>query len=228
MEVVDIMVPRANVSAIDVNATKDELIKLLSEKPHARIPVYDGNLDNVCGVIYTKNIVANLASHKAPNIKEIMMEPLVISPAMRVLDLLLLLRKSRIHIAFVVDEFGGIDGIVTINDLIEAIVGKISEESTLEVEPQLIERPDGTVIADAGYAIVDFEKIYGNVFQEDEANEDVDTLAGLITNISGHMPARGEVIRHSSNIEFEILEADPRRIIRVRIKNLPPKQATAN
>lgn len=224
MRVVDVMVPRADIVAVDIDSSREELIALLAEKPHSRIPIYKGDMDNIVGVVHMKDMVANLAGGREFELKDIMREAMMVSPAMRGLDLLLHLRKSKVHIAFVVDEFGGIDGLVTINDMIEAIVGEINDEYEFDIEPQLIERPDGSAIADARYPVRLFEEKYGDVFHEDNENEDVDTLGGLVTSIAGHVPSRGEVIRHSSGIEFEIIDADPRRVMRVRIRNLPKKQ----
>lgn len=223
LPVVDVMVPRADIVAIDIDTPRDELIQLLAEKPHSRIPVYKGDMDNIVGIVHIKDMLASIARGQVFSLKDLLREPLVVSPAMRVMDLLLQLRQSKVHIAFVVDEFGGIDGLITINDLIEAIVGEISDEYEFDIEPQLIERPDGTAIADARYAIREFEQKYGNVFHEDEANETVDTLGGLVTFIAGRVPSRGEIIRHSSGIEFEIIDADPRRVTRVRVRNLKPE-----
>jgi CBS domain containing-hemolysin-like protein len=225
LPVVEVMVPRADIVAVDIDAPREDLIKLLAEKPHSRIPVYKGDLDNIVGFIHIKDMVSNIADGHSFELKDIMRDVLVVSPSMRVLDLLLQLRQSKVHIAFVVDEFGGIDGLITISDLIEAIVGEIDDEYDFDIVPQLIERPDHSAIADARYPIKTFEAKYGNVFTEDEANESIDTLGGLITATAGHVPGRGEIIRHSSGIEFEILEADPRRVMRVRIRNLPKKEA---
>ena len=227
LPVVDVMVPRADIVAIDIDTPQAELIRLLAEKPHSRIPVYKGDLDNIVGVAHIKDMVANIASGNSFELKDIIREALVVSPAMRVLDLLLQLRQSKVHIAFVVDEFGGIDGLITINDLIEAIVGEINDEYDFDIEPQLIERPDHSAIADARYPIKDFEEKYGNIFHEDEENKDVDTLGGLVTFLAGHVPGRGEIVRHPSGIEFEVIDADPRRVMRVRIRNLPKKESAA-
>ena len=218
-----VMVPRADIMAIELTSPREELIKLLAEKPHSRIPVFKGDLDNIVGFIHIKDIVAHIADGHPFELKDIMRDVLVVSPAMRVMDLLLQLRQSKVHIAFVVDEFGGIDGLITIGDLIEAIVGEIDDEYDFDINPELIERPDGSAIADARFPIRSFEAKYGNVFTEDEANEKVDTLGGLVTAIAGHVPSRGEIIRHSSGIEFEVLDADPRRVTRVRVRHLPKK-----
>ncbi|MBU6476188.1 MAG: hemolysin family protein [Alphaproteobacteria bacterium] len=220
-----VMVPRVDIMAIEISAPREELIKMLAERPHSRIPVYRGDLDNIVGFVHIKDIVAHIADGHSFELKDILRDVLVVSPSMRVLDLLVQLRQSKVHIAFVVDEFGGIDGLITISDLIEAIVGEIDDEYAFDIDPQLIERPDRSAIADARYAIRDFEGKYGNIFTEDEEDEDVDTLGGLVAAIAGHVPTRGEIIRHAaSGIEFEILDADPRRVTRVRIRNLPEKK----
>jgi len=222
LPVIEVMIPRADIISVDINDTKEDLLRIMQETPLSRIPVCDGGLDNLVGVVYTKDIIANFAKGGDFKVKDIMVEPLVISPAMRVMDLLIQLKRSKVHIAFVVDEFGGIDGLITINDLIEAIVGEINNEHDFEIEPQLIERSDGTIIVDGRYDIEDFEDKYGNIFDENEECEDVDTIAGLVINIAGHMPTRGEIVIHDdTGTEFHIIDADPRKIIKVRIKNLP-------
>lgn len=223
LPVLDVMVPRADIVAVNISATQNDLMEMLSQKPHSRLPVYKDDLDNIVGVIHMKDLVTHLTSNTPFEIKDVMREALVVSPAMRVMDMLLQMRQSKVHIAFVVDEFGGIDGLVTINDLISAIVGEIDDEFDFDITPQLIERPDGSAIADARFPIEQFEEMYGNIFAEDEEDEEVDTLGGLVTYIAGHVPSRGEIIRHSSGIEFEVIEADPRRVMRMRLRNLPQK-----
>lgn len=224
LPVLDVMVPRADIVAVNINTSREELFALLNEKPHSRIPVYKDDLDNIVGVINMKDLVTHITGQTPFEIKDIMREALVVSPSMRVMDMLLQMRQSKVHIAFIVDEFGGIDGLVTINDLIAAIMGEIDDEFDFDITPQLIERPDGSAIADGRFPILEFEERYGNIFLEEDEQEEVDTLGGLVTYICGHVPARGEVIRHSSGIEFEVIEADPRRIMRLRIRNLPAKQ----
>jgi CBS domain containing-hemolysin-like protein len=148
---------------------------------------------------------------------------------MRVLDLLLQMRLERVHMALVVDEYGGIDGLVTIEDLVEEIVGEIEDEHDVLEGPKLRMRPDGTMLADARATIEEFEKQVGAVLTEDEKEEDIDTLGGLIFNTVGRIPGRGELIEHKpSGIVFEILEADPRRIKRLRLRNLPGRPGREN
>lgn len=227
LPVQDVMVPRADIVAISIDATKDDLFALLAQRPHSRIPVYKGDLDNIVGALNMKDIVAALAAGAPVDIRDLTRDGLVVSPFMRVMDLMLQMRQSKVHIAFVVDEHGGIDGLITINDLVAAIVGEIDDEYEFDITPQFIERPDGSAIADARYALEDFEKQYGEVFAENEEHEDIDTLGGLVTYLAGHVPTRGEVIRHSSGVEFDIVDADPRRVMRLRIRNLPKKDPPA-
>ncbi|MEM6781273.1 MAG: transporter associated domain-containing protein, partial [Pseudomonadota bacterium] len=143
-------------------------------------------------------------------------------PSMPVLDLMLQMRQSKKHMAMVIDEYGGIDGLVTIGDVLEAIVGEIDDEFDLDEHPEMIERNDGSVLADARVDIDEFEERYGELLTEEERN-DIDTLGGLVFSVAGRIPARGEVLKHDSGIVFEILDADPRRINRLRIKNIPEK-----
>jgi len=227
LPVVDVMVPRADIVALNVNAPKEDLYALLQQKPHSRIPVYKDDLDNIIGVINMKDLVTTLTQGTHFELRDIMRDVLVVSPAMRVMDLLLQMRQSKVHIAFVVDEFGGIDGLITINDLIAAIVGEIDDEFDFDIAPQLIERPDGSAIVDARMPLTDFEERYGDLFTEDEEHEEADTLGGLVSYIAGRVPARGELIKHDSGLEFEIIDADPRRIMRLRIRNLPKKQGAS-
>lgn len=226
LPVLDVMVPRADIVAINIAATKEDLYTLLQQKPHSRIPVYKDDLDNIVGVIHMKDLVSALVQGRDFEVRDIMRDVLVVSPAMRVMDLLLQMRQSKVHIAFVVDEFGGIDGLITINDLISAIVGEIDDEFDFDIAPQVIERPDGSAIVDARMPIESFEDRYGKLFTEEEETEENDTLGGLVTYIAGRVPARGELIRHdSSGLEFEVIDADPRRIMRLRVRGLPKKQA---
>jgi len=137
-----------------------------------------------------------------------------------VLDLLLDMRLNRTHMALVVDEFGGIDGLATIEDLVEEIVGDIEDEHDIAEAPLLDPRPDGTLVADARATLEDFEAAVGEVLSDDE-REDIDTLGGLVFNLVGRVPSRGELVSHPSGLEFEVLDGDPRRLKRLRVRNLP-------
>jgi CBS domain containing-hemolysin-like protein len=139
-------------------------------------------------------------------------------PTVPVLDLLLQMRAQRIHMALVVDEYGGIDGLVTIEDLVETIVGDISDEHDEVASPTILERPDGTLELDARTTIEAFEQRLGPVLTEEERAADIDTVGGLVFTLAGRVPARGELISHGSGLEFRVLEADARRIRRLRVR----------
>ncbi len=217
---VDVMIPRADIFAIDISTSEKELLSLLSEKQYSRIPVYRDSLDDVIGTIHIKDILSHLAKGMRIDIEDLIRDVPIVSPSMPVLDLLLMMKQLRKHMALVVDEFGGIDGLVTINDVIESIVGAIEDEYDQDDEPQVIENPDGTVLADARFDIETFEAKYGALLSEEE-REDIDTLGGLVFAIAGRVPARGEILTHSSGMVFEVVDADPRRVNRILIKNIP-------
>jgi CBS domain containing-hemolysin-like protein len=144
----------------------------------------------------------------------------IVSPSLPVLDLLLKMQRDKKHMVLVVDEHGGIDGLVTVGDLIEEIVGEFDDEFDDDTAPQIIEKSDGSIMADARADIDDFEDQVGKILSEEE-REEVDTLGGLVFFAAGRIPARGEVIKHDSGMVFEILDADQRRVSRLRIRNIP-------
>jgi magnesium and cobalt transporter len=150
-----------------------------------------------------------------------------VAPSIRVLDLLLQMRLSRAHIALVVDEYGGIDGLVTIEDLVEEVIGEIEDEHDVVRGPGLIQRPDGTWLANARTTIEEFESRVGPVLTDDERASDIDTLGGLVMSLTDRVPSRGELVTHSSGIGFEVIDADPRRIKRLRVRNAKPVASDA-
>jgi len=216
----DVMVARAEIVAIEADASLDELIALITREAHSRVPVYHETLDNVLGMVHIKDVLARVGTTETLTLSDIARKVLFISPTIRVLDLLLQMRLARVHMALVVDEYGGVDGLVTIEDLVEEIVGDIQDEHDAD-EVVMIARPDGTVIADARTELDEFELRVGPVLTDDERADDIETLGGLIFMMLDRVPGRGEIVKHSSGIEFEIIDADPRRIKRVRLRNLP-------
>lgn len=221
----DVMVPRADIVAVEMTAGTDELVETMSSAGHSRLPVYRETLDEVLGMVHIKDVVNHLRREKPFDPADILRRVLVVAPSMRVLDLLLEMRSSRVHMALVVDEYGGIDGLVTIEDLVEEIVGEIEDEHDVMQSPELRRRSDGTIVADARATIEEFESMVGPVLSQEEREEDIDTLGGLIFATAGRVPGRGELIEHEpSGITFEILEADPRRIKRLRLRSLPDSQ----
>jgi CBS domain containing-hemolysin-like protein len=217
----DVMVPRVDIIAFDIEQPFDELVKLLVEHGHSRVPVYRETLDDVIGFVHVKDVLAPVAERRSVKLAPLLRKVLVVAPSLPVFDLLVQMRQTRTHIAMVIDEFGGIDGLVTIEDLIEEIVGDIEDEHDVDETPILIERPDGSVIADARIPIETLEERRGTTLRHNGDHEEVDTLGGLVFTLAGRVPRRGEVIPHPGGIEFEVLDADPRRIKRLRVRGLP-------
>jgi CBS domain containing-hemolysin-like protein len=222
----DIMVPRAEIFAVEASTKLPELMAMMTREAHSRVPVYRSTLDDVLGFVHIKDVLVRMGDGASFDLSTIVRRALIISPAMRVLDLLLEMRFTRTHLALVVDEYGGIDGLVSIEDVVEEIVGDIQDEHDVE-EAVIIARPDGTFLADARTRLEDFEEQVAPILTPEEREGDQTTLGGLLTNLAGRVPARGEVIRHSSGTEFEVIDADPRRVRRLRVRNLPkPAQET--
>lgn len=219
LSALDVMIPRADIAALDINAGTDELMQLFASQQNTRIPIYDETLDNLIGTVHIKDYVTKLASKKPFTIRSLIRDVPIISPAMSALDLLLYFQKNGRHMAMVVDEYGGIDGLATIADVIEAIIGEIEDEYQNSKDPVINANADGTLTADARTDIEDFEKQFGTILNEEE-REDIDTLAGLVFTMAGRVPGRGEILTHESGVEFEILDADPRRINRIIIRHV--------
>ncbi len=222
----DVMVPRADIAAVDTKISLEGLLEIINAKGHSRYPVFRGTLDDAIGLIHIKDVLMLVASGKPFALHRIVRKLLFVAPSMRVLDLLLEMRLKRTHMALVVDEYGGIDGLVTIEDLVEQIVGEIEDEHDREAEPDYIERPDGVIEADARMPIEEFEARVGPLLDEED-REDIDTLGGLVSFLAGRVPSRGELITHPSGLEFEVVDADPRRIKRLRVRNLPSPEDRA-
>ena len=217
----DVMVPRVDILALDLDQPFTEVVKCMVEHGHSRVPVYRETLDDVIGFIHVKDVLAPVADRRPAKLARLLRKVLFVAPSLPILDLLVQMRQARTHIAMVVDEFGGIDGLVTIEDLIEEIVGEIEDEHDVAEPPTLIERPDGSVIADARLPIEALEEQHGTRLRPPGEQEAVDTLGGLVFTLAGRVPKRGEVIAHPDGIEFEVLDADPRRIKRLRVRGLP-------
>jgi CBS domain containing-hemolysin-like protein len=171
--------------------------------------------------VHVKDVLAPVANRRSAKLAAMLRKVLVVAPSLPVFDLLVQMRQSRTHIAMVIDEFGGIDGLVTIEDVIEEIVGDIEDEHDVDETPTQIERPDGSIIADARLPIEAFEEQHGMPLRHNGDHEEVDTLGGLVFALAGRIPRRGEVIPHPRGLEFEVLDADPRRIKRLRVRGLP-------
>ena len=215
----DVMVPRADIMAIPESHSLTETIALIQTEGHSRYPVYRDGLDDIIGMVHIKDVFAAVGKEeKAFALADVLRRPLFVVPSIPVLDLLLQMRQARVHMALVVDEYGGIDGLITIEDLVETIVGDISDEHDEVEAQQITERPDGALDLDARTPIAAFEEKLGNVLTDEERAADIDTVGGLVFTLAGRVPAKGELVSHPSGLEFRILDADPRRIRRLRVR----------
>ena len=216
----DVMVPRVNIVSVAMSDNFKDIVKQLIKTNHSRVPVRNESLDDIVGILHIKDVLANLSLKEKPNIKSLLKKPFFVSPSISLLDLLYEMRVKRRHLALVVDEYGGIDGLVTIEDLVEELVGEIEDEHESSSEIRLDKIEDGSIIVEARIVIDLFEDLINSIRKED-LNDEIETLGGFIISIAGRVPVKGEVIRYSpSGLKFEILEADPRKIILVKIIGL--------
>jgi magnesium and cobalt transporter len=235
LKVRDVMVPRAEIVAVDETIGLAELLRTFREAQHSRLPVYAETLDDPTGLIHVKDVLGLLESESdgpyclPPNAKITSLKrPILFAPpSMRALDLLLKMQASHTHLALVIDEYGGTDGLVSIEDIIEEIVGDIADEHD---EDAAVIKPDGDgFIADARMDLDDFKAQTGHDFLVEDAEEgiarDIDSLGGLVMSLLGRVPLRGEIVTHPDGTEFQVLDADPRRVRRLRV-TLPRTLAT--
>ncbi|HCP01129.1 MAG: magnesium/cobalt efflux protein [Alphaproteobacteria bacterium] len=216
----DVMVPRADIVATDQDCELESLADLMSREAHSRIPLYQSHLDKVVGFVHIKDVLSTMRSSPRLAVRELTREILFAAPSIRVLDLLLEMRAQRTHMAIVVDEFGGVDGLVTIEDLVEEIVGEIEDEHD-EEGLRITRDPDGSIVADARAEIEDLEELIGP-FVDDAEREEIDTLGGVVFSIVDRVPRRSEVVTHASGVEFVVVDADARRIKRLRVRDQRP------
>ena len=224
----DVMVPRADIVAAEESLSLRELMAIFREVQHSRLPLYRETLDNPIGVIHIKDAVALLK--QAPDgtlawpdvpIASIKRDVLFVPPSMPARDLLFKMQSTHSHLALVIDEYGGTDGLVSIEDLIEEIVGEIDDEHDVE-ELRVRPGPDGSFDVDARIDLEELKEKTGLELLPVEADQEIDTLAGLVVSLLARVPERGEIVTHPDGYEFEVLEADPRRIKRVRIRRTVP------
>lgn len=219
LRVDDVMVPRADITSFDIEDGFDDLIRLFCQEEHSRLPVYRESLDDVIGMVHIKDVIKPLSrgGDGKPSIAALLRSVLYVPPSMRVMDLLAKMRAGRIHMAIVIDEFGGTDGLVTIEDLVEQFVGDIEDEHD-EQEPDPLRRLSKHVYdADARLRVPDLEAEFGLDFLPDDIDDDVDTLGGLVVHMAGKVPMIGDQIEHPAGLKFEVVDGDPRRLKRLRI-----------
>jgi CBS domain containing-hemolysin-like protein len=216
----DVMIPRADIDAVSLETTYADLVSFVDKTKHSRIPVFDDNLDKIQGMVHIRDLFEKINqtnNKKNTKISKKMIRKILFSsPSMKVLDLLLKMRSEQIHMSIVVDEFGGTNGIVTIEDLVEEIVGEIKDEHDFEEVDEIKKISKKSFEISARILIEDFEERLKVNLNLDDKNE-VDTLGGFIFFLLGRIPGRGEVINYKKKLEFTIVEADTRRIKRVLV-----------
>jgi len=217
----DVMVPRADILAVPVDTSLEDTVRLMQREAHSRYPVYRESLDDTIGMVHMKDVMPYWNSGRKFHLRDVLRRVIFAAPTLPVLDLLLDMRRQRVHMALVVDEFGGTDGLVTIEDLVEEIVGEIEDEHDVQTMDKPVPKGDGVFEATGRTTIEAFEEALGPVLNDEERGE-VDTLGGLIFSLAGRIPSRGEVVRHPNGLEFEILDVDPRRIRRLRVRRRTP------
>ena len=215
----NIMVPRAEIISIEKKKTIKEILLVIENESHSRMPVYDQNLDNVLGFIHIKDVIKNI-NNKNFIINDILREVLYVAPKSPILDLLKRMRSSRIHMGLVVDEFGGVDGLVTIEDLVEEIVGEIEDEHDAEDDEVKIKRiNDRTIIADASYKMIELEELFQLKIKEAK-EEEIDSVGGFVSYVASKVPNINEVFVFNNQLKFKILEANERRVITLEIEKI--------
>ena len=218
IQVIDIMVPRANIVALPLSANLDNTLKLFLKASHSRMPVYNEQLDNIVGMIHVKDLLNFWKKNEIFSVNKIKRNVLFASPSMLVHDLLGQMRATRTHLAIIVDEQGGTDGLVTIEDLVEEIVGEIEDEHDSKQGPMVTSLDNGAFLVNARALTSDLERALGLHLSEIETYKEVDTVGGLIFTISGKIPNVNEVIPEPKlGLNFKILEADNRRIHKVLV-----------
>jgi magnesium and cobalt transporter len=235
LKVRDVMSPRAEIVAVDENIGLADLLKLFHEAQHSRLPVFRETLDDPTGLIHVKDVLGLLEAEPdgayclSPHarITSLLRPILFAPPSMRALDLLLKMQATHTHLALVIDEYGGTDGLVSIEDIIEEIVGDIADEH--DEDPTVLKPEGNGFIADARMDLDDFKTQTGHDLLPEDGEEnierDIDSLGGLVVSLLGRVPQRGEIVTHPDGTEFQVLEADPRRVRRLRV-TLPKSRAT--
>ena len=247
----DVMVPRADIIAVQQDIKLGDLVRVFEGAAHSRLVVYNDTLDDPVGMVHIRDLIAFMTARaavdpeknakrkkplpagldlKAVNLgmplsgTKIVREILFVPPSMRAIDLLARMQATRIHLSLVVDEYGGTDGLASIEDIVEQIVGEIGDEHDEDDRPAVAQQPDGSFVADARATIEDVVATVGNDFDVGDAAEEVDTIGGYLVTRAGRLPIRGEIVPGPGLFEFEVLDADPRRVKRIRITRLKERR----
>ena len=214
----DIMVPRAEIVSIEIKQNMNEILSLIENESHSRMPVFENNLDNVLGFLHVKDLIKNNNENNF-ELKKIIRDILYVAPKSPILDLLKRMRSSRIHIGLVVDEFGGVDGLITIEDLVEEIVGEIEDEHDADDSEEIFQKiDDKTILVKSGYKIEDMEKYYDIKIKIDD--EEIDTVGGLLFFLANKVPKNSQVYKYENILQFKVIKASARRIESLQITKI--------
>ena len=214
------MIPLADIVAVEVETPLKDIVAIIAEQGHTRLPVYRGTLDDAIGMAHIKDLFLWEGREQDFKLAEHLRRILFVAPSMEVLELLLEMRARRSHMALVVDEYGGVDGLATIEDLVEEIVGEIEDEHDEAVQPKITVNDDGTILAEARLEVEALEILTGRLLEDDDRDE-IDTVGGLVCAVAGRVPGRGEVVRHPTGVQFEVIEGDPRRLSLLKVRGAP-------
>lgn len=220
LRVDDVAIPKAEIVAVPIDIGRDELVEVFREQGFSRLPVYKGTLDHPQGLVLLKDLALQhgFGASGRFSLRKLLRPLLFAPPSMPIGVLLQKMQRERVHMALVIDEYGGVDGLVTIEDLIETVIGEIEDEHD-EAEGALWkEEKPGVFLAQSTAPLEEFETAIGLRLREDEEDAEIDTLGGLVFLRTGRVPARGEIVPHQSGAEFEVVDADPRRIKRLRVR----------
>ena len=220
MRVDDVAIPKAEIVAVSLDIGKDELVEVFREHGFSRVPVYKGTLDHPQGLVLLKDLALQhgFGASARFSLKRLLRPILYAPPSMPTGVLLQKMQKDRAHMALVIDEYGGVDGLVTIEDLIETVIGEIEDEHDEDEGALWKEEKPGVILAQSTAPLEEIEAALGIALRMGEDDEEIDTLGGLVFLRAGRVPARGEVVDHESGVQFEIVDADPRRIKRLRVR----------
>src|SRR5580658_2481942 len=225
----DVMIPRADIVGLEISTPLAAVAAQFIDSEHSRLPVYRETLDDPVGFVHIKDVFKLIAGPVPPPepdeavLGRLRRECLYVPPSMRAADLLLRMQARKIHLAIVIDEFGGVDGLVTLENVIEAVVGEIDDEHDVDGPASITARPDGVFDVDGRAEVGEVAEALGEPLPPVEEDDEIDTIAGLVVAVAGRVPQRGEVVALSDALEAEVMDADPRRIRRLRLRKIAPQ-----
>jgi CBS domain containing-hemolysin-like protein len=224
LTVADVMIPRADIVALEIGTPLSAVAAQFIDGEHSRLPIYRETLDDPVGFVHIKDVFKLIAGkvqapgQDEPVLGRLRRESLYVPASMRAADLLVRMQARHIHLAMVIDEFGGVDGLVTLEDVIEAVVGEIDDEHDVAEAAHIVQRPGGVFEVDARADLAEIEAAMGRPLPPPDPDDEIETIAGLVGAIAGRVPQRGEVIELGEGLEAEVMDADPRRIKRLRLR----------